>query len=273
MRHILSAFALVLALTTSTFASPSGQDCQLSVPCPLGERSYHVKEPDDWDGTSALPVLIHFHGWQRTGALPVQHARISGATRRRGVLLIAPNGIRKTWNFRSPETADVAFAQAVLEDVMNRYPIDPENIFVSGYSYGSIMAWRLACDRGAELGIRALLGISGTLGQSEDCASAPQEVRHVHGLDDTVLRFPFGPGGDATHAVSLWRNRLGCSDQAEALGNWAVVDFLTFSRMQWADCTDSAKVTLDTHPGGHFIPHGWIGRQLDELLGLQPQYP
>lgn len=220
-----------------------------------------------------LPVLIHFHGWQRTGALAVQHARISGATRRRGVLLIAPNGIGKTWSFRSSETADVAFAHALLEDVAARYPIDPDNIFVSGYSYGSIMAWRLACDRGAELSIRALLGISGTLAQGEDCASAPQEVRHVHGLNDSVLRYPFGPGADETYAVSLWRNQFGCGDQAEPMGNWAVVDFLTFARTQWADCANGTQVILDTHPGGHFIPHGWIGRQLDELLGRPPQYP
>lgn len=273
MRHPVYALALLWALTNIAMASPFQGDCQLNEPCRLGDRSYHVKEPDGWDGASTMPVLIHFHGWQRTGALPVQHQRISGATRRRGVLLIAPNGNRKTWNFWQTETEDVAFAQAVIEDVARRYPIDQDNIFVSGYSYGSIMAWRLACDRGAEVRIRALLGISGTLDQSEDCASAPQEVRHVHGQDDTVLRFPYGQGGDTNYPVSLWRDQLRCSEQAEAKGDWAVVNFLTFSRTEWEDCALGTKVILDIHPGGHFIPHGWIGRQLDELLGLQPQYP
>lgn len=220
-----------------------------------------------------MPVLIHFHGWQRTGALPVQHQRISGATRRRGVLLIAPNGQRKTWNMWSPETDDVAFAQEVLEDVAKRYPIDRENIFLSGYSYGSIMAWRVACDRGSAMNVRALLGISGVLNQSEDCAGAPQEVRHVHGLKDNVLDFPYGPGNDTTYPVQLWRDRLGCTEVAEAKGDWSVVDFLTLTRTEWHDCAGGNLVALDTHPGGHFIPHGWIGRQLDELLGRAPVYP
>ena len=269
MKYVLLFTALLAA---PAFAAGSEQrDCHLDIPCPLGERSYHVKEPDGWDGESAMPVLIHFHGWQRTGALPVKHQRISGATRRRGVLLVAPNGNRKTWDFWHPETDDVEFARAVIDDVAKRYPIDPENIFVSGYSYGSIMAWRVACDRGN--GIRALLGISGTLDQDEDCPQAPQEVRHVHGLKDGVLRFPFGPGGDTTYPVMLWRQRLGCTDTAEKVGDWSVVPHLTHSRVEWAECASGTKVALDTHPGGHFIPHGWIGRQLDELLGREPQYP
>ena len=245
--------------------------CHLDVPCFVGERSYHVKEPDGWDGESPLPVLVHFHGWQRTGALPVQHQRISGATRRRGVLLVAPNGQRKTWDFWYPETDDVEFAREVIADVRRRYPVDAENIFVSGYSYGSLMAWRFSCDGGN--GVRALLGISGALDADETCPEAPREVRHVHGLKDTVLDFPFGPGGDTNYPVMLWRERLGCSEAVREAGDWSVVPFLTHNRREWEDCAKGVKVTLDVHPGGHFIPHGWIGRQLDELLGRAPTYP
>ena len=253
---------------------PWKETCQLDVPCELEDgRSYHVKFPDDWDGESKLPVLIHFHGWQRTGALPVQHQRISGATRRRGVLLIAPNGNHKTWDFWTPETDDVAFAQEVIEDVTKNYPIDPEQIFLSGYSYGSIMAWRVACDRGTQLNIRALLAISGTLDQNENCAQFPQEARHVHGLKDNVLDFPFGPDGDTTYPVMLWRDMLKCDVSKPTESEWNAVDFLSFNRTEWAECANGTKVTLDVHPGGHFIPHGWIAHQLDELLGRTPTFP
>ena len=272
MRYVICLLALVWAAPALAQGSPS-RDCQLEVPCVVGDRSYHVREPDDWDGTSPLPVLIHFHGWQRTGALPVRHQRISGATRRRGVLLVAPNGRNKTWNMWAPETGDVRFAADVLADVARRYPIDQNNIFVSGYSYGSIMAWRVACDRGVSMNIRALLGISGTLRNTDSCAEAPREVRHVHGFKDNVLDFPFGPGRDTTYPVRLWRDEMGCTDEASAPRDWAVVDFLTFTRTTWSDCARGTRVILDTHPGGHFIPHGWIGRQLDELLGLPPTYP
>ena len=73
MRYLIAVLAL-WALPAAAMG-PSQRECQLDVPCKIGARSYHVKEPDGWDGTSPLPVLIHFHGWQRTGALPVQHQR------------------------------------------------------------------------------------------------------------------------------------------------------------------------------------------------------
>ena len=265
MRQILFALALLMPV-------PAGAEerCHAETPCPLGDRSYHVKEPDGWDGISPLPVLLHFHGWQRQGTLIVKHARISGATRRRGVLLLAPNGRNKTWNFWTAGTEDVAFAAAVLADAAKRYPIDPDRIYVSGYSYGSAMAWRFVCERGR--GIAALLAIAGTLRQGESCAEAPREVRHVHGTSDTVMDFPFGPDGDTTYPVALWRRAFGCGAPQDA-GDWQVTDRDEFTRTVWAECTTGGPVTLDIHDRGHFIPRGWIARQLDELLGLPPSYP
>jgi polyhydroxybutyrate depolymerase len=83
----MKSITLLLTLfSTSAFAQNSqNADCQLDIPCELDSgRSYHIKVPDDWDGKTQLLVLMHFHGWQRTGALPVQHDRNLGATHRRG---------------------------------------------------------------------------------------------------------------------------------------------------------------------------------------------
>lgn len=246
----------------------SAAACEGDLPCTLGDRSYHVKVPDDWDGVTPMPVMLHFHGWMRQGDMIVNHTRIAGATQRRGVLLVAPNGARKTWTFWTSDTPDTAFAAQVLEDAARRYPIDRSRIYVSGYSYGSAMAWRYVCQMGN--GVAALLAVAGTISQSEDCPQAPSEVRHVHGLADQVMDFPFGPGGDTEHPVALWRDHYECGD-GEAQGPWQARDFLTFERTTW-EC-DGGRVTLDLHPGGHFIPHGWFARQLDELLGLPNSYP
>ena len=242
--------------------------CTGQTPCALGERSYHVLEPDGWDGVTPLPVLLHFHGWQRQGSLIVQHDRIAGATRRRGVLLVVPNGRNRTWYFRTSTTPDIAFARAVIDDVASRYPIDRDQIFASGYSFGAIMAWRFVCHDGAD--IAALLAISGVLPQETECDTHPREVRQVFGFDDDVLRYPFGPNGETDHPVALWRADMGCGE-GEVVGDWQQRPWLTLTRTEWA--CEAGQVALDTHPGGHFIPHGWIARQLDELLGLPNTYP
>lgn len=265
IRTILSVCWLFLCAP----AWATGAEADRCEACVLGDRSYHVLAPLDWDGTTALPVLMHFHGWARQGDLVVAHQRIAGATRRRGVLLVAPNGLGKTWDFWRSSSSDVPFAADVLEDVARRYPIDPKRIYVSGYSYGSAMAWRYVCENGND--VAALLAVAGSLPQSETCPQAPAEVRHVHGQADTVMAFPVGPDDDATYPVALWRARMGCAG-SEALGAWQARSWLTFHRTVWRGCRDG-RVSLDVHPGGHFIPHGWIARQLDELLGLPFSYP
>lgn len=243
-------------------------DCHGADACALGERSYHIKLPDGWDGETPLPVLLHFHGWGRQGDLIVNHQRISGHTRRRGVVLVAPNGLGRTWDFWEAGGRDVPFAAAVIEDVAKRFPVDRSQIFVSGYSYGAAMAWRYACENGD--GVAALLAISGALSQDEDCAQAPAEVRQVYGLKDNVLGFPMGPKGDVTYPVALWRDLYGCGDLADGF-DWQAVNWLTLDRRVW-EC-DGGRVVLDLHTGGHFIPHGWIGWQLDQLMGVEPRYP
>jgi polyhydroxybutyrate depolymerase len=264
---------LVLALWVALFHGTQGQAstiCAHDVACPLGDRSYHVRPPDNWDGVTPLPVLLHFHGWGRQGSLIVKHGRISGHTKRRGVLLLAPNGRRRSWDFWDSGSADVGFAEAVIEDAARRYPIDRSRIYVSGYSYGAAMAWRYACENGK--GVAGLLAVSGTLRQDEECPEHPEHIRHVHGLKDGVLGFPFGPTGETTWPVHLWRERKNCAGGA-ATDSYFIREFLTFERSAWAECEGGGSVVLDVHPGGHFIPHGWIGWQLDELMGRTPAYP
>lgn len=271
IRSMLTALSLLFFSPSAQAMGPwQGNDalCSGAEPCALEERSYHVMEPEGWDGITPLPVLLHFHGWSRTGVHAQRSDRIGASTRRRGVLLVTPNGRGKSWNFWRAGTEDVPFADAVLADVARRYPVDESRIYVSGYSYGSAMAWRYVCESGDD--IAALLAVAGSIDQQATCAEAPREVRHVHGLADTVMDFPMGAGGDTTYPVALWRAQYGC-DEGQPRGTWQAREFLTLTRTDW-HCA-AGKVTLDLHPGGHFVPHGWIGRQLDELLGLTPSYP
>ncbi len=237
----------------------------MKVPCVVGERSYHARLPDGWDGTSPLPVLIHFHGWARQGPLVMRHRRIAGATRKRGVLLLAPNGRNRSWSFWSKDSADVPFASDVLADAAKRWPIDRSRIYVSGYSYGSAMAWRFACEAGE--GIAALLAIAGTVpDQSEDC-QAPIAVRHVHGTRDTVMDFPFGEGGDVTGPIHLWRRINGCREAPSKVFPYRAAARRPLTRQVWTGCESGKDIRLDIHARGHFIPRRWLDVQLAQLLG------
>ncbi len=262
MRQILLGVSILLG----AIASPYANACTGQTACTLGDRSYHVREPAQWDGQSKLPVVIHFHGWGRQGTLVVRHSRIASGAVAKHALLVAPNGLNRTWAFYRPDSPDTDFTNAILRDLSKRYPIDINRIIVSGYSWGANMAWRFICDTGDnEYPFAALLAVSGTLSQSETCKAGPTEVRQVFGLDDTVQPFPMGPDGDTTYPVALWRNVLQCAD-GNREGEWNARPFLTFERTSW-NCKHG-RVVLDVHPGGHFIPHDWIPLQVADLLKL-----
>ena len=259
-------FALVAGLISlpEVASADASETCALEVPCEIDGRSYHARVPDGWDGKSSLPVLMHFHGWGRQGPLIMKHSRIAGATRKMGVLLLAPNGRGRSWQFWSKDTQDVAFADSVLKDAAKRWPIDQSKIFVSGYSYGSAMAWRFACESGGK--INTLLAVSGTLPSQEEKCASPVNVRHVHGTKDTVMDMPIGNNNDVTYAVKLWRERNLCKDTQPQKANWQAVKILSFSRHTWSKCESGKNVILDVHKRGHFIPRFWIERQLQQLL-------
>ncbi|WP_308915428.1 polyhydroxybutyrate depolymerase [Jannaschia sp. LMIT008] len=254
---------MIRSLTTALilFACPAAACTGLDA-CALDGRSYHVQPPDGWNGVTPLPIHLHFHGWARQGEVPIRSSRTGGAAREAGALFVAPDGLNRTWSFRRPGSPDTVFAASVLADVASSYPTDG-TLIVSGYSWGALMAARFACDGGAD--IDALLLIAGAFPPDTDCDGPPPgRVSHVHGTTDAVLAFPRGPEDDETHAVALWRERMGCGPSEARRFDWQAVSWLTHTRHEW-DCA-AGLVTMDVHAASHLIPRGWVARHLGEIL-------
>ncbi len=255
---------LFLYLVLISIPQASAANCELDVACEVNNRSYHARVPDDWDGKTPLPVLLHFHGWGRQGKMVMNHKRIAGATRKMGVLLLAPNGNGRSWSFWKSGSRDVPFTDAVIEDAAKRWPIDRSRIFVSGFSYGGAMAWRYACENGKN--INTVLAMAGTLRDENEHCKHPVNLRHTHGTRDTVMDYPYGNNGELEGAVTLWRNRNKCSTAPNSKIMWKPKRGKKFSRLIWSNCKSGKSVVLDVHQGGHLIPNGWIEKQLQELL-------
>lgn len=248
---------LLAALTSLTFVPADSAECGGEVECEVGDRGYHALPPPNWDGVEPLPVLLHFHGWRRHGTTVIRNRRISEPAGRNGLLVLAPNGLRGSWDFWGDESQDADFVDAVLADAAQRWPIDPKRVFISGFSYGGAMAWRLACLRGSDFA--GYLPIAGGLRRQGDITcSGPARLAHVHGLKDTVYGLPIGYGDPVEDGVELWRRTNRTQAEPQQRFDHARYDCRIWEGQQ--------PVTLCTHEGGHFIPKDWLDWILPQML-------
>lgn len=263
---MMRLFSLILMfLMAPVFAVACGADSKCEVP----GGYYLAAEPEDWDGTSPLRLVVYFHGWNGTpeGAFR-NKGMVRGATRR-GALFVAPFAQTGFWRQMGAGRAErgrdeAAYIRAVMADVRRRWPIDESQTLASGFSRGGSMVWNVACYTGDLF--RAYAPIAGGFWRSnpDDCPTGPVNLRHIHGLSDTVVAFdevgvynsmPIPEGFDLLSAVNgtkATKRKVASGDKRLTCTRWPR--------------SDSGKVLeLCLHDRGHSIPAEWVGHGLDWL--------
>lgn len=200
-------------------------------PSPLiAARPYMQRVPSSYDPARPMPLVILLHGYGAGGMVQAGYLNLLAATASEGFLLAYPDGTvdesgRRFWNatdgccdFGGTQVDDVAYVDAVIDDMRAQYNVDPRRIFLIGHSNGGFMAHRYACERAGRIaGIVSLAGAAWA--DPSRCApSRPVSVLQVHGTADDVIRFnggrtPIASGGPypaARDSVGQWRAHNGC---------------------------------------------------------------
>ncbi|MFX4222836.1 MAG: alpha/beta hydrolase family esterase [Thalassobaculum sp.] len=236
--------------------------------------TYRAHVPASWDGATALPLLMFFHGYGQSGGVVMGNAELMDLADREGVLVIAPDGAEKRWAHQGAPARerlrdDDAFVAAVLADAKSRWPVDDARVWASGFSIGGSMAWHLACYR-SEL-FTAFLPTAGAFWrpQPETCPAGPANLMHVHGTGDTVVPMTGRPirdvyhQGDVLRGIASWREANGCpADPAE------VSETGDLRCEIWRGCGSGKELQLCLHPGGHVIPKGYMAKAIAWADGL-----
>ncbi|MEM7441872.1 MAG: hypothetical protein AAF414_00945 [Pseudomonadota bacterium] len=264
--HVIGAALLAALISASAVAQ---QDCAGEQPCTIefmdegaaDDGRYYVEAPSDWDGTSALPILVWFHGYQGSGLGAIRNQRLVEAWTDAGYLFVAADGRNNTWAHQgSPSQArsDTAYVRAVIENVQDRYPIDRQRVVAAGFSQGGSMVWSVACFIGAPFSHYA--PISGAFWNPlpETCDAGPVMMRHTHGTSDRVVPMEGRPigvlwhQGDVLTGVEILREVNEClaaPDQSDLIVGSATCSV-------WSSCSRGG-LQLCLHDGGHGMPAGW----------------
>jgi polyhydroxybutyrate depolymerase len=261
------AAAIVFAVAVFA-AAPSLADCPPTDPCRLAQGRYALAAPSGWDGKTALPLVVFFHGLGDMPAAVLARGDMMRLVEEKRILLAVPEGLDARWYVRpgGPRPRDdLAFAAAVVEDVEKRHPVDPARIVASGFSAGAFLTWTLACERpGRFTGFLPIAGGFWHPVPEGPCPGGPIRLRHVHGRADRTVplagRVLSGGARQGDIRVSLAAALV--TNACAAVPDVAETNGETCAN--WRGCR-SGGLAFCTHPGGHDMDGRFIAEGLDWL--------
>ncbi len=206
------------------------------------ERTYIVHVPATYRPQAPSPVVIMLHGGGGTGIAAKRETGWAEKADKEGFLAVFPDAVARDpakrssfagnpqlWNdgsgrFHPAQNAvdDVRFLDAMLDDLLARFNVDNKRIYVTGFSNGASMTFRL----GTELSerIAAIAPVAGALWEKPQPLKRPVPMIYITGTDDTlnpieggVPRLATGRqmgGGKAKppvrDSILRWTSMIGC---------------------------------------------------------------
>lgn len=194
-------------------------------------RSYLLHLPP---GSGPWPVVVLLHGAGGTAEWSLAETRWHLLADREGFALLLPEATRpdpeqppgflfnpQVWNDgypagepARPALDDVAFILACLDDAARREPLDRSRVYLTGFSNGAAMAFRVAAERAERFA--ALAPVAGYCHVRDPRPARPVPTLYVVGAVDPLVPLA---GGEI---VTPWRRtRMIRPPVREGLERWA----------------------------------------------------
>ncbi len=167
-------------------------------------RTYLLFVPTGYDATKPIPLIFAWHSSGADGAESRGYYRLEPTTGN-GAIMVYPNGINGGWNL-SGEGVDVQFFDLMLASLTKDYCIDKKSVYSTGYSFGGMMSFTLACSRGSKL--KAFAPMAGSYMGGAPSAGCPVPVPAwiAHATNDPLVGYSSGVA-----ARDIWIKTNGCS--------------------------------------------------------------
>lgn len=231
--------------------------------------------PSSYNGSVAFPLVISLHGYTSSGFLQDRYFGLQPLAEERGFLYVHPDGTKdvagnRFWNatdsccdLRSTGRDDVSYLTSIIDQVSQKYRVDPKRVYLVGHSNGGFMSYRMACDKSDR--IAAIVSLAGaTFADTSRCTpSQPVSVLQVHGTSDGVISYTGGqiqghsfPSAEMT--VSTWATLDGCTPPLVKSATTKDLDTklegAESTASAFSNCAKGTAVELWTIAGGAHSP-------------------
>lgn len=159
------------------------------------DRWFLLTVPPNHDGKTPLPLVFDFHGLMEGAQVHSAMTGFSDLANREGFVVAFPNGTGNPvhWNANlDPSNPDLAYFDAMLDQLGRQLCIDTSRVYSTGLSYGAIMTSTLACVRTEKLA--AVAPVDGVQMMDGCHPDAKIPMQAMHGTADPLLSFNGGLG-------------------------------------------------------------------------------
>ncbi|MEO8066218.1 MAG: T9SS type A sorting domain-containing protein [Flavobacteriales bacterium] len=234
------------------------------------ERTYTVRLPSSYDGSTALPLVIAMHGGFGSGVQLESQSQLSVTAEAEGFIVVYPDGVPsllgiRTWNAggccayaMDNNIDDVGFINALLDTLIDAYAIDTQRIYATGMSNGGFMSYRLACELSERIAAIAPVSASMTIDVCQPTRSMP--VLGIHSYLDGSVPYEGGIGNGVSDHYNSPQDSVHTAFALHAncaVLNDTILDDIEMTVIRWHECDCEQEILLYmTHDGGHSWPGG-----------------
>ncbi len=219
-------------------------------------------------GKQPQPLVLLFHGYSWTSQIMEQNTGMDKEADKAGFVLVYPQGVDSppSWNAGvgaygpTGDADDIQFTRDMLQSLEQNYCVDTHHVYISGFSLGGGMAYRLACALSDKLA--AVATVSGAYYPiPEGChPTRPLPIMEIHGYADPLAPYAGNVNtrmGAVQDYLNGWLARDSCTGNPETFFQQGDV-----TGLQWTKCANNTIVRhyrisdgLHTWPGSPGTTH------------------
>lgn len=245
--------------------SHSAGDSTISLNSGGMKRMFIVHLPPSYS-QQPLPLVINYHGYDNTAARMESYTNMGAEADKENFIVVFPQGALDTANPPKPSwnagigaagptgaADDVQFTRDMLSYLQKNFCVDTQRIYVTGYSIGASMAYRIACELNNQ--IAALATVEGAFYHipPNGCqATRPIPVLEIHGLADQLAPYD---GAPPKLSVQTFLNLWFAIDHCNTSVSQTIFQQADVTGIKWPNCANGTVIEhYKISDGGHVWP-------------------